>query len=204
MGSVLYLTIEQSHSSSRCSNLSPRMTTGPDAPDRTDDFLRKNCTPPALATCWEMLISSFCSLITTSYTLHNELRRIGPIPNSHEPSLAFDPGHITFIFDPSPTVMLAACLALGCAISSFAYRRQEGDRYQAPIFVFAITAATISGLALNVNANLIMLGLIPWALCGAMIFSTGVHCFLRMFSRARLTRTYCCELGEKGVLVEQQ
>lgn len=99
--------------------------------------------------------------------------------------------------------MLVACLTVGCAISSFAYRRQDGDRYQAPIFVFAVTAATISGLALDVNANIVMLALIPWALFGAMILSTGVHWFVRRFGRARFSRTYCCELGEKGGLVGQ-
>lgn len=99
--------------------------------------------------------------------------------------------------------MLGACLFLGCAISSFAYRRQDGDRFQAPIFVFAITAATISGLAMEVNANIVMLALIPWALCGSMILSTGVHWLLRRCSRGNYSRTYCCELGEKGVLVGQ-
>lgn len=52
----------------------PGKTTNENTPNRTDDFLRRNCTPPTLATCWEMLIVSFCSLITTSYSLHNELR----------------------------------------------------------------------------------------------------------------------------------
>ncbi|TVY67492.1 hypothetical protein LSUE1_G008886 [Lachnellula suecica] len=198
MGSILYLTIEQSSQSSGYSYLSPSRTTGSESPDRTDDFLRINCTPPTLATCWEMLIVSFCSVITTSYTLHNELR---VALESHEQILAFDPGHVTFIFDPSPVVMLGACLVLGCAISSFAYRRQDGDRFQAPIFVFAITAATVFGLAMDVNANIVMLALIPWALCGAMIFSTGVHWFLRRCFRERYSRTYCCEIGEKGVLV---
>jgi len=204
MGSKLHLTIEQSRSSSRYPTHSSSRTRGPISPNRADAFLRSNCTPPALATCWEMLIVSFCSLITASYTLHNELRRISPTSSSGEQILAFDPGHATFIFDPSPTVMLGACLALGCGISSFAYRRQESDRYQAPIFVFGITAATISGLALDVNANIIMLALIPWALCGAMILSTGVHWFLKRCFRSRYSRTYCCELGEKGVLVRQQ
>lgn len=121
------------------------------------------------------------------------------IPNSNpeEQILAFDPGHVTFVFDPSPTVMIGACLVLGCVISSFAYRRQEDDRFQAPIFVLAITAATISGLALDVNANVIMLVLIPWALCTAMILSTVIHWFLRRCSIRRYERVYCCELGEK-------
>ncbi|TVY57898.1 hypothetical protein LCER1_G001438, partial [Lachnellula cervina] len=182
MGSVIYLTIEQSHS---FSSSDPRywssMTIGPEPPNRTDAFLRRTCTPATLATCWEMLISSFCSLITTSYTLHNELRqRTNPISipttssssSPETPLLAFNPGHMPFILDPSPPLMLAACLALGCAISSFAYRRQEHDRYQAPIFILAITAATLCGLLLDVGSDVVMLGLIPWAVCVAMGAST--------------------------------
>lgn len=99
--------------------------------------------------------------------------------------------------------MLAACLALGCAISSFAYRRQEHDRYQAPIFILAITAATLCGLLLDVGSDVVMLGLIPWAVCVAMGASTGVHCLLRWvgFEGAGMRRrVYCCEVGEKVVL----
>lgn len=74
MGSILYLTIEQSNSSPGYSSRFARNSTEQESPNRTDELLRRNCTPPTLATCWEMLIVSFCSLITTSYTLHNELR----------------------------------------------------------------------------------------------------------------------------------
>jgi len=91
--------------------------------------------------------------------------------------------------------MLGSCLALGCSISSFAYRRQEGDRYQALIFGLAITAATIFGLVLKVNPNLIMLGLIPWALCCSMIFSTAFHWLLRRCSGKR--RYVGCGSDEK-------
>lgn len=74
MGNYLYLTIEHSTRRPMYTSYAPRKTTSQKSPNRTDDFLRRNCTPPTLATCWEMLIVSFCSLITTSYTLHNELR----------------------------------------------------------------------------------------------------------------------------------
>jgi hypothetical protein len=79
--------------------------------------------------------------------------------------------------------MLFACLILGCSISSFAYRRQDGDKYQTPIFAVAIASATIFGLAMGVNANVIMLGIIPWALCLAMIGSVTVHWLIRRCSK---------------------
>jgi len=102
--------------------------------------------------------------------------------------------------------MLIACLILGLSISSFAYRRQEGDRFQTPIFVLAITSATVFGLALGVNANVIMLGVIPWALCLAMIGSVAVHWLIRRCSRDRgaiYTEIHCCEQGEKEPLAPE-
>ncbi|TVY27872.1 hypothetical protein LHYA1_G003046 [Lachnellula hyalina] len=178
MASIIYLTIEQSYLSSSDPRYCSSRIVGPEQErepsNRTDAFLRRT---------------------------YVSKQRISPIPSSSEnPLLAFDPGHITFILDPTPPVMLVACLALGCAISSFAYRRQDHDRYQAPLFILAITAATFSGLALDVNSDIIMLGLIPWAVCAAMAASTGLHWFLRSFSdrvRKCSTTVYCCGLGEK-------
>jgi hypothetical protein len=102
--------------------------------------------------------------------------------------------------------MLIACLILGLSISSFAYRRQEGDRFQTPIFVLAITSATVFGLALGVSSNVIMLGVIPWALCLAMIGSVAVHWLIRRCSRDRgaiYTEIHCCEQGEKEPLAPE-
>lgn len=99
--------------------------------------------------------------------------------------------------------MLGACLTLGCSISSFAYRRQQEDRYQSLIFVLAIIFATIFGFALGINANIIMLGLIPWALCVAMILSITVHWLVRC-RRDFCMQIHCCEIGEKEVLTEKE
>jgi hypothetical protein len=112
---------------------------------------------------------------------------------------AFDPGYFSFILDPSPALMLAFCLVLGCSVSSFCYRRQEQDNFQAPIFVLVITAATMFGFGLGINANLIMLGLIPWALCFSMVFSTTVHWLVRRCSKRRSYYVY--EVDEKEVLI---
>lgn len=95
--------------------------------------------------------------------------------------------------------MLLFCLILGCSVSSFAYRHQEQDKFQLPIFVLSIAAASAFGFGLGINANLIMLGLIPWALCIAMIFSTTVHWLVRRCSQHR--SYYCYHLDEKEVLL---
>ena len=41
-----------------------------------------------------------------------------------------------------PAWMLAACLLLGCYVSSSIYRRQDEHSFQAPVFALAILAAT--------------------------------------------------------------
>ncbi|KAH8676612.1 hypothetical protein BGZ60DRAFT_260576 [Tricladium varicosporioides] len=143
-------------------------------PEDFVDCLKRHDISQTLATCSELLIVSSCSLITTAYTLHHEIRNGSP-PESRQRILAFDPGYVTFILDPSPAVMLVACILEGCAISSFAFRRQTRDRYQAPLFVFAIVGATITGISFGVDSNVIMLGLIPWAVFFAMMLSTVLH-----------------------------
>ena len=88
--------------------------------------------------------------------------------------------------------MLLSCIILGCSISSFAYRRQESDRYQTPIFVFAIAAASTVGFGLGVTANLIMLVWIPWAIFAAMLFSICVHGISGRCARS--TETIRCQI----------
>lgn len=95
------------------------------------------------------------------------------------------PGTFGVMLDPSPFSLLASCLFLGCSISSFAHRRQGRDRCQSLIFIFAILTATTIGFGLGTNANLIMLGLIPWALIFAMMFSVFIHWSVRRSSRDR-------------------
>lgn len=162
------------------------------------ETLRRYCPAQTLATCWELLFALFSAVILSAYTLHHEVRS-----NTHEESelqiQAFDPGYFSFILDPSPALMLAFCLVLGCSVSSFCYRRQEQDKFQAPIFVLVITAATIFGFGLGINANLIMLGLIPWGLCFSMVFSTTVHWLVRRCTKRKSYYVY--EVDEKEVLI---
>lgn len=94
--------------------------------------------------------------------------------------------------------MLSSCIALGCSISSFAYRRQEEDRFQSLIFVAGIIAATVLGLSVEMDASLVMLALIPAALVAAMITSTSMHWALRRLRTSSLNiRIRCVERGEQ-------
>lgn len=71
--------------------------------------------------------------------------------------------------------MLVACLAFGLSISSYSYRRQHVDIYQNAFFVVAICGACSLGAIWGSDVNLIMLGLIPAALCLAILLSAFSH-----------------------------
>ncbi|KAH6690256.1 hypothetical protein BKA61DRAFT_625767 [Leptodontidium sp. MPI-SDFR-AT-0119] len=197
MASIFYVEILQS--SRPFKHISPsaigcRRSTA--IQERTGNRVQQHCSFQTLATCWELLFATFCSLLCSSYAIHHD--ESGIISRGAESQTIFvDTSYFAFILNPSPTLMLFACLILGCSISSFAYRRQQKDRYQSLIFVLAITTSTIFGLSLGINANLIMLGLIPWALCFAMACSVAVHWAVRRCTRGTYTRIQCCEIGEK-------
>ena len=187
----------------------------PASSDPTGETLRRYCRAQTLTACWEVLFACFSATVTSAYTLHHEVRVRTPfpallgftdeIPQSNSPKesglqiQAFDPGHFSVILDPSPALMLVFCIVLGCSVSSFCYRRQEKDKFQAPIFALVNTAATVFGFGLGINANLIMLGLIPWALCFSMVFSTTVHWLVRRCSKRRSYYVY--EVIEKEILL---
>jgi hypothetical protein len=97
--------------------------------------------------------------------------------------------------------MLAGSLFLGCSVSSFVYRRQESDKYQTPIFIFTATVATMAGFRMDVSPNLVMLGVIPWALCFSMVTSVSVHWVMRRCS-GRTKRAFVCKMREKNFVVE--
>jgi len=166
------------------------------------DSLSVSRSQPVLSTSCEIVCACVASLVTTVYTLHHG-KRIRAFSVDHaEPEsriLAFDPGHFSFILDPSPALMLSSCLILGCAISSYAYRRQEQDSYQTLILLTAIGAASAIGLVAGVDVNLIMLGLIPWALCLAMVLSSWLHWLLRRHIDFKSLN--CCDIDETKVLL---
>jgi uncharacterized membrane protein YhaH (DUF805 family) len=96
-------------------------------------------------------------------------------------------------------MMLSSCLILGCAISSYAYRRKEHDKHQTLIFLIAIGAASAVGFTAGVDANLVMLGLIPWALCSAMILSSWLHWLVRRYHDCRGQNH--CDIDENDALL---
>ncbi|KAK0102519.1 hypothetical protein ONS95_006133 [Cadophora gregata] len=203
MTSIFYIEIGQSSGPPR----DPRPFSGiwgwPAAKSNTVVGLNSvPCPAQTLATCWEIFFATFGSLLCSSYAIHHE----EPYFTDAGSSMAINPKYLryfSFVLDPSPALMLFACLILGCSISSFAYRRQREDNYQDLIFVLAVTFSTIFGLVLGINANLIMLGLIPWALCIAMMCSVAIHWAARRRTRKIYTRIQCCEFGEKMELPHQ-
>jgi len=208
MRSIFYISIGHSGRCSRYSRTFPDGSMGSaSCSGQSVEFLYRHCPARTLATCWEVLFAIFTSLICSSYAIRHENGGIS-VPDSglQIQLLAVGPGHFEWILDPPPALMLIACLVLGCAISSFAYRRQEGDKFQTQIFLLAITSATVFGLSLGINANVIMLGVIPWALCLAMVGSVAVHWLIRRCSRSRgttYTEMHCCEQVEKEPLVPE-
>ncbi|KAA8574642.1 hypothetical protein EYC84_003892 [Monilinia fructicola] len=126
-----------------------------------------------LGTICEPVIALVSATVTTAYTLRHEQRRMAS--NMKFVGYTSTSGYSDFILDPSPFSLLASCLLLGCSVSSFAHRRQGRDRCQSLIFVFVVTTATTIAFGLGTNANLIMLGFIPWALIFAMVLSVSIH-----------------------------
>lgn len=115
---------------------------------------------------------------------------------------AFDPGRFSLILDPSPGLMLGSCLVLGCSISSFLYRQQVTDKYQTQIMVISISVACVVGYVAGISANLVMLGLIPWALCAAMLLSTCVHWYIGRYCHRNVHVDY--EPNEKERLLRHR
>ncbi|KAF8860766.1 hypothetical protein BDZ45DRAFT_298404 [Acephala macrosclerotiorum] len=198
MGSEFYFTAQPAGYTITCprySNTSVQASSS----EFVVQFRRKRCPHGGIATCWELLFAFLCSLICSAYTLRYEDRNTvlpDSMPQIQLPST--DNNNFNFILDPPPALMLGACLLLGCSVSSFAYRRQEEDRYQTLIFIISLVAATLFGMALEVSANLVMLGLIPWALCLAMTFSIATHWLIKRCRKQGVyARVRCCETGEK-------
>lgn len=80
---------------------------------------------------------------------------------------------------PSSGVMFISCLVLGFCVSSFLYRHQKDDQYQALVFTSAIAGSVLAGQIAGAGMNLILLGFVPWALCTAMFLSVCGHAVLR-------------------------
>lgn len=75
--------------------------------------------------------------------------------------------------------MFAACLVLGCSVSSFLYRHQQDDPYQPLVLTVAIAGSVAMGHLVGASLNMIILGFVPWAACVAMVLSACGHALLR-------------------------
>lgn len=92
--------------------------------------------------------------------------------------------------NPSPGVMFTSSLVLGCCVSSFLYRHQNDDPYQALVFASAIVGSVMFGQFAGADLDLLLLGFVPWALCTAMFLSVCGHALLRwMGTRSRAENT---------------
>lgn len=91
-----------------------------------------------------------------------------------------DISRLSFVnLSPSPGVMFTSSLILGCCVSSFLYRHQNDDPYQALVFTSAIVGSVVVGQIAGADIDLMLLGFVPWALCTAMFLSVGGHALLR-------------------------
>jgi hypothetical protein len=123
--------------------------------------------------------------LTNPSTFHSLSEQGISLSNFEQQILAFDLGHFSFILGPPFVVFFVFCLVLGRSVASFTYRRHQ-DEFQIPIFLLIIIATPTMGWALGINANLIMMVLIPWGLCFAMAFS----CILRWLLERRRHKIY--------------
>ncbi|KAK6863720.1 hypothetical protein PG995_000248 [Apiospora arundinis] len=87
-----------------------------------------------------------------------------------------------FLTHPGPGTALGSCLLMGFSVSLYVSRRQEKDRYQSLVFLVATTWAVILGKRLGTSANMMALGIVPWALCFAMFLSFAGHALVRELS----------------------
>lgn len=94
--------------------------------------------------------------------------------------MLLDGSHMSLVhLRPWPGAVLTSCLVLGCCVSSFLYRHQDGDPYQALVFTSAIFGSVLVGKMAGASLHLILLGFVPWALCTAMFLSACGHALLR-------------------------
>lgn len=143
----------------------------------------------------EICLAALCSAVIWRYTSNNDhkssIKVVSSPPSSN--ALIFlltycmqnrldSPGEgygTDVLVSPSDGLMLWSCLVYGCSVSSFIHRRQEQDPFQLLVYLIFITGAGVAGYAAGVSANLVLLGIAPWAVCIAMAASLLGHSFYR-------------------------
>ncbi|KAI5927674.1 hypothetical protein F4810DRAFT_275606 [Camillea tinctor] len=122
----------------------------------------------------ELVPAIACSFVTTSYILSEESPS-SPYPISDQLSIV----RSIFLSNTPPGLVLGSCLILGCCVSSYTYARRERDPYQITIFVVWIIWAVCVGWKVGCSVDMITLGILPWALCIAMLNNSAGHAAMR-------------------------
>ncbi|RYP03523.1 hypothetical protein DL764_005078 [Monosporascus ibericus] len=140
----------------------------------------------------ELIPAVLCSFVSTAYVLRAE--QAGPLDSDDTifPPLTpwdrFFAGalpRLDFLTRPSGGLMLGSCLVLGCCLSSYTHRRRSRDPYQPLVFMAWAAWAACIGLGFGCNADMVMLGLLPWALCAAVLSSYLGHAAAARWLAAR-------------------
>ncbi|KAI2633705.1 hypothetical protein GGS26DRAFT_58292 [Hypomontagnella submonticulosa] len=174
--SILFFHILQMHSTSCRSFKYSR-----------DQACLQPCTPSLkespLSELAELVPALFCSFVTTSYIVRAESAREDLSVNVDSPiQMVVRRIHFDFLKHVSPGLALGSCLVLGCCLSSFIHRRRELDQYQPIVFVIWITWAVFLGWEIGASANMVTLGIVPWASCAAILSSFFGHAGARRVS----------------------
>ncbi|KAI5867049.1 hypothetical protein GGS23DRAFT_303028 [Durotheca rogersii] len=167
------------------SGLSLNAPGGPVRP-RPDRWLPEELSLPELT---ELIPAIACSSITTSYIARIE----SVLDNSADANSHPSPGQVLIrvmssevLWHASPGLALGSCLVLGCCLSSYAHRRRDQDQYQTIVFAIWIVWAVWVGWGIGTSADVVTLGIVPWALCAAMLSSFVGHLGARwLATRAR-------------------
>ncbi|RYP65254.1 hypothetical protein DL769_006366 [Monosporascus sp. CRB-8-3] len=140
----------------------------------------------------ELVPAVICSFVSTAYVLRVE--QAGPLDSDDTifppltPADRFFAGalpRLDFLTRPSGGLMLGSCLVLGCCLSSYTHRRRGRDPYQPLVFTAWAAWAACVGLGVGCSADVIMLGLVPWALCAAVLSSYLGHAAAARWLAAR-------------------
>jgi hypothetical protein len=127
----------------------------------------------------EFLPAVACSYVSFSYVVRNEQADSSPCNLSCCNCTKGYLSPIRTLADPSPAILLGACILLGCCVSSYYQRRRNVDAYQTPIFIVWTVLVICVAFTTGSKIATATLSMVPWALCAAMLSSYLFHAVLR-------------------------
>ncbi|KAI2782327.1 hypothetical protein F4815DRAFT_31762 [Daldinia loculata] len=158
---------------------------------------------PSLSELAELVPAVTCSFLTTCYIVRAESAREDFLVNidSYSQSLLRAVRLDLLLKNVPPGLALGSCLVLGCCLSSYTHRRRDRDPYQPVVFAAWIVWAVCIGWGTGISANVVTLGIVPWASCAAMLSSFIGHVGARWVSnRERCQGVYTMSvMNEKGI-----